>query len=72
MQPSDPEADPPLHPIRESVGFLSAAIAALGRLCWPSRRRAASGAEQPVSEAEAVDLVLTEKVNRVAPYPVND
>lgn len=72
MQPSDDEITAPLHPIRESVGFLSAAMAALGRLCWPARRRTASGAEQPVSEAENVDLVVSEKIDSVAPYPIHD
>ena len=71
MQPPD-KSQPPIHPLREGFGFLSAAMAATARLFWPGWRHTPRGDEPIVTEAEPVDLSLTEKVECLAPSPIDE
>ncbi len=71
MPLSDDQTPPPLHPFRESAGFVSAVLTALGRVFWPGRRR--TPASPPTaSAAEPHHLRVSEKIAHLAPFPVDD
>ncbi|MDP2009071.1 MAG: hypothetical protein Q8K11_02730 [Phenylobacterium sp.] len=68
MPPQDVSDRPPLHPIRESVGFVMAALGALAAVFWPAHRRRPPASQRVVP---VDDPPVTLKA-RVAPFPIED
>jgi hypothetical protein len=68
----DHEVPAPLHPVRESAGFLLSALAALRGLLWPGRRHTPQGDQPITNEAEPVTLSLTDRPKALVPYPIDD
>ena len=68
MPPQDTSDRQPLHPIRESVGFVMAALGALAAVFWPAHRRRPPANRKA---APADDPPVTLRA-RVAPFPIED
>lgn len=77
MPASEDRPEAPLHPIRESAGFILTVGTAVALFFWPFRRSgpavdAAIADEVIVGEAEPVHISLKKTLSHLAPFPIDD
>jgi hypothetical protein len=72
MSHDDRDATPPLHPIRDGLGFLAAAAGALARTFGPRPHRPVSSAADPATDGEPVDIHPEDPAAKIAPFSPKD
>jgi hypothetical protein len=70
MSQDDRDATPPLHPVRDGLGFLAAE--ALARTFGPRTRRPGSSVSEPATDGEPVDLPPEDPATKTAPFSPKD